>query len=101
MASRGARHLILLSRSGARTEDAETFIHELEAKGARIYAPACDISDKSALEDVIAYCAEKMPPIKGCIQASAVLKVSSPFIHGEKGDISLTDCSERTLHMKK
>ncbi|GAM42968.1 hypothetical protein TCE0_044f17402 [Talaromyces pinophilus] len=74
MSSRGARHFILLSRSGARTEDAKTFIHELEAMGVRVYAPACDISDKSALEDVIAYCSEKMPPIKGCIQASAVLK---------------------------
>lgn len=101
MTSRGARHLILLSRSGARTEDASTFIHELEAKGVQVYAPACDISDKSALEDVIAYCAEKMPPIKGCIQASAVLRVRNSFIHAETGDMSLTDFSERTLPMQK
>jgi short-subunit dehydrogenase len=86
MSSRGARHFILLSRSGARTEDAKTFIHELEAMGVRVYAPACDISDKSALEDVIAYCSEKMPPIKGCIQASAVLKVKkNSFIYIVKG----------------
>ncbi|EEA25741.1 polyketide synthase, putative [Talaromyces marneffei ATCC 18224] len=74
MVSRGACHLILLSRSGPRTEDAKTFIHELEEKGTWVYAPACDISDKSALQDVMLYCSDKMPPIKGCIQATAVLK---------------------------
>lgn len=84
MAARGARHLILLSRSGARTEDAKTFIHELEAKGAQVHAPACDISDKSALQDVIIYCSEKMPPVKGCIQTSAVLRVRNSFIHCER-----------------
>lgn len=83
MASRGARHLILISRSGARTEDAKTFTRELEVKGIRVYAPACDITDKSALQDVITYCSEKMPPITGCIQASAVLKVRSLFIRRE------------------
>lgn len=80
MASRGARHFILLSRSRACTDDAKTFIRELEESGTRLYAPVCDVSDKLALRDVLAYCAEKMPPIKGCIQASAVLKVGNLYI---------------------
>ncbi|KAL4865154.1 hypothetical protein BDV12DRAFT_211223 [Aspergillus spectabilis] len=74
MVKRGARHLILLSRAGPRTQRARSMIRDLEAAGVDLYLPLCDIVDRVALETVLRDCAKKMPPIKGCIQAAGALR---------------------------
>lgn len=74
MASRGARNLILLSRSGARSKAAVTLIEELNATGVHVEASPCDVTDANLLSTVLARCAETMPQIRGCIQASMQLK---------------------------
>lgn len=76
MMSRGAKHLIILSRSGPRGEAASTLIEELETKGVNVLAVQCDISDESAVSSVMTNHANSFPPIRGCIQGSMVLKVS-------------------------
>ena len=76
MADRGARHLILLSRSGMRPE-LHDFRDELLAKGVHVESPACDICDETALQQTLEHCLRSMPPILGCIQATAVLQVCS------------------------
>jgi hypothetical protein len=76
MVKRGARNLILLSRSGLKTESAKTLVKDLAAQGAHIATPACDVANKSSLEAVLRNCTLTMPPVKGCIQAAMVLKVS-------------------------
>ncbi|KAI0181683.1 putative polyketide synthase [Hypoxylon sp. FL1284] len=73
LVGRGARYLILLSRSGPRTLEAAELLSEFEKMGVRAEAPPCDVSDREALRAVLASCSKTMPPIKGCIQASAVL----------------------------
>jgi NADPH:quinone reductase-like Zn-dependent oxidoreductase/acyl transferase domain-containing protein len=70
----GAKHLILLSRSGPRKEELE-FIQKLRSQGVQVDAPPCDISDSSQLKSVLDQCSY-MPPIGGCIQAAVVLEVS-------------------------
>ena len=77
MVSRGARNLILLSRSGPKNDVAQALIKELETQGAKIMTPCCDISDKNTLSRVLKDCSNWMPPIKGCIQGSMVLRVST------------------------
>ncbi|KAK6539088.1 hypothetical protein TWF694_010628 [Orbilia ellipsospora] len=72
MAIRGVKHLILLSRSGPRTENAKKFIEELEGMGVKCIAPACDISNRSLLQKTLG--SLDIPPIKGCIQSSMVLR---------------------------
>ncbi|KAF5020446.1 hypothetical protein F66182_7525 [Fusarium sp. NRRL 66182] len=74
MASRGARNLILLSRSGTLRPAAQELMKELTAVGVTVAAPRCDVSDRMALEGVLEECARTMPPIKGCVQGSMVLK---------------------------
>ncbi|KAI1144939.1 hypothetical protein F4825DRAFT_467740 [Nemania diffusa] len=71
---RGARHLILLSRSGAKSTESQELIAELTSSGARIKTPACDISDREALGIVLDECLADMPVIQGCIQSSMVLR---------------------------
>ncbi|RBQ79289.1 hypothetical protein FVER14953_09959 [Fusarium verticillioides] len=76
MASRGARNLILLSQSGTTRPAAQELMEELTDAGVTAAAPQCDVSDRAVLERVLSDCAKAMPPIKGCIQGSMVLKDS-------------------------
>ncbi|KAF7159056.1 hypothetical protein CNMCM5623_004289 [Aspergillus felis] len=70
---RGAQNLILLSRSGPLNPHAHDLVRELEAKGARVVTPACDITDRECLKAVLLEFGQTMPPIKGCVQASMVV----------------------------
>ncbi|KAK2600653.1 hypothetical protein N8I77_010173 [Diaporthe amygdali] len=74
MAGRGARNLILLSRRGPVQEAAKQLVKELELTCDKVATPACDVTDSQALRDVIEKCLTTMPPVKGCIQGSMVLK---------------------------
>ncbi|KAF1981618.1 hypothetical protein K402DRAFT_425261 [Aulographum hederae CBS 113979] len=77
MVSRGARNIVFLSRSGASTDTARELVSDLEAKGARVNAFACDVSKKDAVAQCFAEVNKTMPPIKGCIQGAMVLKDSA------------------------
>ncbi|KAF3919106.1 hypothetical protein ABW21_db0206002 [Orbilia brochopaga] len=72
MAERGAKNLILLSRSGPRTLEMKAFVAELESMGVNCFTPACDISNRSMVEKV--FQSLNCPPIKGCLQSSMVLR---------------------------
>ncbi|KAK6504334.1 hypothetical protein TWF506_002537 [Arthrobotrys conoides] len=85
MAARGAKNLILLSRSGPRTTEAFELIVELQSQGVACFTPACDVSNLRALEVVVGSLTGAIPPIKGCIQASMVLR-SSVFVGMSQSD---------------
>ncbi|PYH86334.1 hypothetical protein BO82DRAFT_380441 [Aspergillus uvarum CBS 121591] len=74
MASRGARHLILLSRSGPSTSTTQAFVKELEDLGVQVVTPKVDISNISHLEQVLSQLFGTMPPVRGCIQATVALR---------------------------
>ncbi|KAL4944364.1 KR domain-containing protein [Aspergillus oleicola] len=74
MVSCGARYLLLLSRSGPRNEEAVAFLDELAKKQVTALAMPCDITDRSMLEAFLGQASHCMPRIKGCIQATMVLK---------------------------
>ncbi|OCL05917.1 reducing type I polyketide synthase [Glonium stellatum] len=75
MVERGAKHLILLSRS-AEADSNIAFLNELEAAGSKVLARNCDVADKSGLAQVMSECAKKMPPVRGVIQGAMVLQDS-------------------------
>ncbi|MFJ9213860.1 amino acid adenylation domain-containing protein [Streptomyces sp. NPDC102264] len=54
LAARGAEHIVLASRRTAMTPDTEALRDELAAQGVRLSLQACDISDRSQTEDLIA-----------------------------------------------
>jgi NADPH:quinone reductase-like Zn-dependent oxidoreductase/NADP-dependent 3-hydroxy acid dehydrogenase YdfG len=72
----GARNLVFLSRSGAKSDDALRFMANLAASNVVAKSYACDISNENALKGVLQQCSLKMPPIKGLIQSAAVLNDS-------------------------
>ncbi len=50
----GARHLLLVSRSGPEAEGAQELQAELEKLGASVRLAACDVSDRDALAELLA-----------------------------------------------
>lgn len=78
MADKGAKYLILLSRSGPASLKAKEVIAELEEQGVQIFAPQCDVTSKASLEAVLEVCGKTMPPIRGCINAVMHLQVPMP-----------------------
>ncbi|RYP40552.1 hypothetical protein DL768_010620 [Monosporascus sp. mg162] len=74
MARKGARNLIIPSRTGPSSQAAEKMITELTTEGIKIAAPQCDSSSSDSLAIVLRDYADTMPPIKGCINASMVLQ---------------------------
>lgn len=74
MADRGAKHLIVPSRSGASSKAAADMITQLRARGVTVIAPRCDVSDPASLGSVLEVCSKTLPPIKGCINGAMVLQ---------------------------
>ncbi|KAK6353814.1 hypothetical protein TWF730_008238 [Orbilia blumenaviensis] len=74
MVERGARHLILLSRSGPRSETAQALISDLKSLGVNCVTPSCDISNFQSMKETLESLVGVVPPVKGCIQASMVLR---------------------------
>ncbi|KIX09429.1 uncharacterized protein Z518_00509 [Rhinocladiella mackenziei CBS 650.93] len=72
----GARHLVFLSRSGATTPAQKALLAGFEARGCKVDAPQCDISDASQLAQIRATAAEKGWRIKGVMQLAMVLRDS-------------------------
>ncbi|RMZ67076.1 polyketide synthase [Pyrenophora seminiperda CCB06] len=74
MVTHGAKHILLLSRSGSNSPQVAELVQELQQGGVTVVTPSCDVSDAHALETVIHNLRDQMPPIKGCIQGSMVLR---------------------------
>ncbi|KAI1816678.1 ketoacyl-synt-domain-containing protein [Poronia punctata] len=74
MVSRGARHLVLLSRSGSATGKVKEVIDELAEVGARIVVRQCDVADPAEVEELVNYGLEEMPPVRGLIHGAMVLR---------------------------
>ena len=75
MTEHGARNLILVNRSGLRTEEARDTVQSLKEKGALVAVYSCDITDSSKVEATMSQAAKEMPPIKGVIQGAMLLRV--------------------------
>ena len=85
MASRGAKHLILLSRSGVKTQASVALVDDLKTMGVQVNTPTCDITDSNALSAILSASGTTLPPVKGVIQASMVLKVGAQTRSGARG----------------
>ena len=76
MVKQGAQNLIITSRRGPVDANAKALIADLQHNGVKVATPCCDITDKNALAKAMSLALSDMPPVRGCIQASAILNVS-------------------------
>lgn len=74
LADKGARHLVLLGRSGAVSEEAREAVAALEHQGVRVWAAACDVTDRQALARLLQEVAAAMPPLRGIVHAAVVIE---------------------------
>ncbi|KAI2715325.1 hypothetical protein CBS147332_4979 [Penicillium roqueforti] len=74
MASRGAKSLIILSRSSASSSEKMELIADLDRMGCKVHSLICDVADLSNLQQLSRAAFSNLPAIKGCIQASMVLR---------------------------
>jgi emericellamide synthase (highly reducing iterative type I polyketide synthase) len=76
MADHGAKHILAISRSGAKEEQDQNFIGELAKKGVKVHAKKCDVSSESAVISLVQETGgEEIPPIRGVVQSAMLLKV--------------------------
>lgn len=72
LVERGARHLVLMGRSGA-SEDARRAVDELEQVGATVWIAEGDVSATEDVDRILTHVAETMPPLRGVIHAAGVI----------------------------
>ena len=73
LASLGARNLLLISRSGSGTDEAQEAIDAMRAAGVHVVAHACDVTDRATLAALFADAAATLPPIRGVVHAAMVI----------------------------
>lgn len=76
MVSRGAKHLLVPSRSGAVSAAALEVVRELSDQNVSVSTPKCDLSSQESLTHMLRDSAATLPPIRGCIVSTMVLNVS-------------------------
>ena len=74
MVDKGARHIVLVSRSGSNAKVQE-LMNEMEAYDARIVVEKCDVGDKLDVAALTERIRIEMPPMKGLIHSAMVLHV--------------------------
>ena len=72
LAARGARHLVLLGRSGASSPAAREAIRVMEAEGVTIRVEAGNVSDDGYMAALFEQLRTSMPPLRGVIHAANV-----------------------------
>ncbi len=73
MADRGARHLVLVGRRGAATEEARAAVAALTARGISVVAEAADVTRREDVERTFDRIAREMPPVRGILHAAMVI----------------------------
>jgi len=61
----GARHLVLVGRSGAATQGAKDAVAQLEATGAEVRVVKADVTNEGDVEQLMADIDRTMPPLRG------------------------------------
>jgi len=73
LADRGVRHLVMVGRHGASSEEAKAAVENLGKRGVHVLAEPCDVTDRRALEKLFEKIHATMPPLVGVIHAAMVL----------------------------
>lgn len=74
LSEKGAKTLVLLSRSGCKYTADYDLIDQMKQRGVDVYPMQLDITDFNALKAVINYIHKNLPPLKGIIHSAAVLE---------------------------
>ncbi len=77
LANCGARYLVLLSRSGPKSDADRIAVETMKEFGVEVRMAQADITDSEAIESLFQQIDEEMPPLAGVIHGAAVLDDAS------------------------
>ena len=73
LVAQGARHLVLLSRSGATADEARQAMIVMQSQGVHVMVEALDVTDAARLTYLVQRLSATMPPLRGVIHGAMVL----------------------------
>ncbi|MCI0564761.1 MAG: SDR family NAD(P)-dependent oxidoreductase, partial [Nitrososphaera sp.] len=73
LAERGAKHLVLMGRSGATTEEAISSVEAMKRAGVNLVVVKADVTRKEQVARVLRSVHKRMPPLRGVIHAAMVI----------------------------
>jgi NAD(P)-dependent dehydrogenase (short-subunit alcohol dehydrogenase family) len=76
MVGKGAKHIVLLSRSGTLNEKAKRQVDAINEAGANITVHRCDVADQADVERLVSAKLNEFPPVRGIVHGAMVLHVS-------------------------
>ena len=74
MSLKGARHLVLFSRSGNTSPKVQDLTYQLGTSGTGVKVTTCDVADPAAVSSLVEQTSRTMPPIRGIIHGAMVLR---------------------------
>jgi len=74
LVDKGARSLVLISRSATISDESQLIIDQLKTKGVDIYTRACDVTNKTAVHSLLSEIHRDISPLKGIVHAAMVLE---------------------------
>jgi NADPH:quinone reductase-like Zn-dependent oxidoreductase len=74
LANHGAKHLVLLSRSGATQSVHHSLLKDLEEQAVRVTIYKCDVSNAVAVSNFMQHCDDNNWRVKGLVQCAMVLR---------------------------
>lgn len=77
MVEYGARHIMLLSRSGITTDRQRKMVDDLVCRGCSVSTPICDVTNETQVKAAMREIEDTGQCAKGLIQCATVLQVTS------------------------
>ena len=78
MVKRGAKNIVLVSRSDQMSAKVSEVIRDCKELGANVILRRCDVSDSQEVENMVKEITAQLPPVRGVVHSAMVLDVSSP-----------------------
>jgi NADPH:quinone reductase-like Zn-dependent oxidoreductase/ubiquinone/menaquinone biosynthesis C-methylase UbiE len=75
LASRGAGHVVALSRRAIDEETKQKYMTAVKEHGGELHILQCDITDEESMKRAASYCS-RLPPVRGVVNGALVLRVS-------------------------
>ncbi|MBZ0307273.1 MAG: SDR family NAD(P)-dependent oxidoreductase, partial [Anaerolineae bacterium] len=74
MVQEGATHLVLVSRSGANSDEARAALHDFESQGVKVWEAKTDIADVAQAAVLMLEIQAHLPPLRGIVHSAMVLE---------------------------
>ena len=68
----GARHLLLVSRRGVASTEAEEAVEQLRSQGVEVCVLKADVAQRDQVREFLATARDQLPPLRGVFHAAAV-----------------------------